>query len=294
MYNNQMTLVEAHNAAAMEKENKEREHIAKIKMEREKQEKFIKEFSPFINDCKLYFLAESYVKIIDKSMRESSIDYDKNICRNLLYQYFGESKIDLTLKKMEETTQFLSELSCLIKSSVQKIEESCDRCNNSTFNIKNSINTEFFDKLNSMSNDQMTKAICTNVQKGTSDFVEGVIKDKKYMEDTATTIKDKVDKLKPDTDDSVKEGYYKTYERRIHENRDQRPKNLLEHLVYGLSKNSIKNDSLKQVFVNEGKIDMDHIQTVANSIYITLEAMNTTRLKEMDKVFFNEVVKSIK
>lgn len=290
MYNNQsLSLYESYNTVLKEEENKERERLAKVRKEREEKEKSIKEYANFLNKCKSYFIVEGMINIIDKSMAGTNIAYDKNICRNLVCNYINENGADLTLLRMSETTEFLSEFANIIYEEMDKIQESCDKENCNTFKIKNSINTEFFDKLNMATDDQLTKAICNKIQKGTQDYVENVIEDKKTMEETAKKIKEKVDALKP-TDDAVRESYYKLYERRINEEKAKRPKGILETLVYNISRKSIKDESLRESFTTSGKLNLDEIEKAANSIYITLEAMNTIRFKEFDKETFRQIV----
>ena len=49
----------------------------------------------------------------------------------------------------------------------------------------------------------------------------------------------------------------------------------------------------KEAFINEGKTNLDKIMNVATGIYVTLEAMNSSRLQVMDKRVFNEVLTSL-
>lgn len=292
MNNNQsLSLYDSYNVVLKENENKEKERLAKLQKEREDKEKSLKEYTKFLNTCKSYFIVEGMMNVINNSMSNNpSIQYDKNICRNLILNFVNESGPDLTLLKMSETTCFLSEMANIIYESVESVEESCNKEDHKTFKIKNSINTDFFDKLNMATDTQLTKCICDKIQKGTEEYMEGVMQDKKNMEETANKIKEKVDSLKT-KDESVKESYYKLYESRINESRKARPKGLLETLIYNISRKSIKDESLRESFTTGGKLDIDKVEKAANSIYITLEAMNTTRFREFDKDLFRDIVK---
>ncbi len=294
MYNvKSLTLSESHNVVMMENQAKEKSKIEKMRKDKEYKEKSIKEFSSFINNCKVYFIVESMVNTIDNAMKNSNISYNRNICKNIIQNYVNEAGAENTLRRMEEETMYLSERADIIRKSLQCVEENCNKTDKSTFNIKTSTNTEFFDRLNFASNDQLTKTICKSIQTATQDYVEGVIKDKQNMEETANKVKERVSALKTN-DKDIQESYYKLYERKINETRKERPKNLLESLIINISKNVLKSDNLKSRYVCEGKIDVDGVETIANSIYITLEAMNTTRFKTMDKDYFNSVLKSTK
>ena len=118
------------------------------------------------------------------------------------------------------------------------------------------------------------------------------LKDKENMKETAEKIKAKVDELKTD-DEQVKESYYRTYENRIKTSRKERPKNLLESVVVSLSENAHRDEVLKEAFITEGKTNLDRIMNVATGVYVTLEAMNSSRLQVMDKRIFNEVLTSL-
>ena len=109
---------------------------------------------------------------------------------------------------------------------------------------------------------------------------------------SAEKIKAKVDELKTDNE-QVKESYYRVYENRIKTSRKERPKNLLESVIISLSENAHRNEVLKEAFINEGKTNLDKIMNVATGIYVTLEAMNSSRLQVMDKRVFNEVLTSL-
>lgn len=289
---NTMTLVEAHNAVKMEREQKEREKIENNRKAREDKELSIKEFSKFINKCKSYFIVESVVNLIDKSLRESNIKYSPNICRNVLYEHVNSVGSDILLKQMSEKTLFLSEMANNIYNAIDKVTESCDKCDSKTFNIKTSINTDFFDKMNMYTDDQITKTLCKRVEKAENEYIEDMMKDKKVIEDTANKIKEKVDSLKTN-DQTVKESYSKLYSKRIGDSVHKRPKGILEFMITNISRKSLKDEALKESFITEGKIDFDKVKETSNSIFIALEAMNTIRLKEFDKNDFINISRSL-
>lgn len=292
-YNNNGTLVESQSVSNMENINNKNESLHKMRQLRENADRSIRQFPGFLNKVKTYFIVEGMMFTIDQAMKNDiNISYDKNICRNILENYVNDHNPELVLKAMEEKTMYLSNMAKVIREEVQTVEEGCNKADSDTFNIKTSTNTDFFDKLNMMTNDQLSKSIHNSVLKATQDFVEGVAKDKENMKETAEKIKAKVDELKTD-DEQVKESYYRTYENRVKANRRERPKNLLESIVISVSENAHRNEVLKEAFINEGKTDLNKVMNLATGVYVTLEAMNSTRLQVMDKRVFNEVMVSI-
>lgn len=290
MYN---TLIESHNVAEMEKRNAEMQNLEKMRQLRENADRSMRQYPGFISKCKTYFIVEGMMYTIDKSMKDSNIDYDRNVCRNILEGYIKEKNPDLLLKEMEEKTLYLSSMAKAINEAVESVAEGCNKADNTTFNIKNSINTEFFDKMNMMTDEQLNKTIHNSVVKATQDYVEGVIKDKENMKETSEKIKAKVDSLKTDNQD-IKESYYRHYEYKIKENRKERPKNLLESIIINISEKAHKDAVVKESFIVGGKTDLDKVEKVATSVYVTLEAMNTTQLQVMDKAIFTKVVNSFR
>lgn len=290
MYN---TLIESHNVAEMEKRNAEMQNLEKMRQLRENADRSMRQYPGFISKCKTYFIVEGMMYTIDKSMKYSNIDYDRNVCRNILEGYIKEKNPDLLLKEMEEKTLYLSSMAKAINEAVESVAEGCNKADNNTFTIKNSVNTEFFDKMNMMTNDQLNKTIHNSVVKATQDYVEGVIKDKENMKETSEKIKAKVDSLKTDNQD-LKESYYRHYEYKIKENRKERPKNLLESIIINISEKAHKDAVVKESFIVGGKTDLDKVEKVATSVYVTLEAMNTTQLQVMDKAIFTKVVNSFR
>lgn len=287
------TITESKSISNMESNNKKNEELNKMRRLRESADRSMKQFPKFMNKVKTYFIVEGMMFTIDQAMKEeTNISYDRNICRNILENYVNDHNPELVLKAMEEKTMYLSSMAKVIREEVEAVEEGCNKADSDTFNIKTSTNTDFFDKLNMMTNDQLSKSIHNSVLKATQDFVEGVTKDKENMKETAEKIKAKVDELKTD-DEQVKESYYRAYENRIKTSRKERPKNLLETVVVSLSENAHRDEVLKEAFINEGKTNLDKIMNVATGVYVTLEAMNSSRLQVMDKRIFNEVLTSL-
>lgn len=292
-YSMNNTITESKSISNMESNDKKNEELNKMRQLRESADRSMKQFPKFMNKVKTYFIVEGMMFTIDQAMKEdTNISYDRNICRNILENYVNDHNPELVLKAMEEKTMYLSSMAKVIREEVEAVEEGCNKADSDTFNIKTSTNTDFFDKLNMMTNDQLSKSIHNSVLKATQDFVEGVTKDKENMKETAEKIKAKVDELKTD-DEQVKESYYRAYENRIKASRKERPKNLLESVIISLSENAHRNEVLKEAFINEGKTNLDKIMNVATGIYVTLEAMNSSRLQVMDKRVFNEVLTSL-
>ena len=292
-YSMNNTITESKSISNMENNNKKNEELNKMRQLRESADRSMKQFPKFMNKVKTYFIVEGMMFTIDQAMKEdTNISYDRNICRNILENYVNDHNPELVLKAMEEKTMYLSSMAKVIREEVEAVEEGCNKADSDTFNIKTSTNTDFFDKLNMMSNDQLSKSIHNSVLKATQDFVEGVTKDKENMKETAEKIKAKVDELKTD-DEQVKESYYRAYENRIKTSRKERPKNLLETVIVSLSENAHRDEVLKEAFINEGKTNLDKIMNVATGVYVTLEAMNSSRLQVMDKRVFNEVLTSL-
>lgn len=292
-YSMNNTITESKSISNMESNNKKNEELNKMRQLRESADRSMKQFPKFMNKVKTYFIVEGMMFTIDQAMKkDTNISYDRNICRNILENYVNDHNPELVLKSMEEKTMYLSSMAKVIREEVEAVEEGCNKADSDTFNIKTSTNTDFFDKLNMMTNDQLSKSIHNSVLKATQDFVEGVTKDKENMKETAEKIKAKVDELKTD-DEQVKESYYRAYENRIKTSRKERPKNLLESVIISLSENAHRNEVLKEAFINEGKTNLDKIMNVATGVYVTLEAMNSSRLQVMDKRIFNEVLTSL-
>ena len=292
-YSMNNTITESKSISNMESNDKKNEELNKMRQLRESADRSMKQFPKFMNKVKTYFIVEGMMFTIDQAMKEdTNISYDRNICRNILENYVNDRNPELVLKAMEEKTMYLSSMAKVIREEVEAVEEGCNKADSDTFNIKTSTNTDFFDKLNMMTNDQLSKSIHNSVLKATQDFVEGVTKDKENMKETAEKIKAKVDELKTD-DEQVKESYYRAYENRIKTSRKERPKNLLETVIVSLSENAHRNEVLKEAFINEGKTNLDKIMNVATGVYVTLEAMNSSRLQVMDKRVFNEVLTSL-
>ena len=55
----------------------------------------------------------------------------------------------------------------------------------------------------------------------------------------------------------------------------------------------LKDDVLKQKYMNEATIDMDKVVNSAQLIYTMIEMVNTTNMVNVDEAYMNEYIKSL-
>ena len=81
--------------------------------------------------------------------------------------------------------------------------------------------------------------------------------------------------------------------RKINEMRLNREKNIFHCVVESLTNSVLKDDVLKQKYMNEATIDMDKVVNSAQLIYTMIEMVNTTNMVDVDEAYMNEYIKSL-
>lgn len=74
-----------------------------------------------------------------------------------------------------------------------------------------------------------------------------------------------------------------------------RPKSVFEKMVYNLSEAAIKNDSLRDQYVNEsGRLNTQKVIDAVKCMYTMLEAVSTLKIEKVDAQYIEDTIKSIK
>lgn len=292
---NSYTLNSPNAVEAEEQKLSFQEHSKLVSEQRTKADQRRAKYNKFLTESKDFLIVEAMNKMILQCLPDLDAQLEC-VARNCCENFVKEEGSNNILKRCKSTL-FLNEFYNIVEETYKKVVHGAADNKQDEFEIDSSTMKDYYDKLRGMNYEPMCKAIVTRVADAEKDFVASNIKDKEQIESAAEKAKDRIDSIKAkdeDTAENIKEEFALMYKRDIKDIENRR-RNVLESIIRHMGKNIVSNDTDRINFVQEsGKLDMNKIINTSEVMYTFLEMVNTTRLKEVDAVYLENVIKSIK
>ncbi|MGL5327858.1 MAG: hypothetical protein ACRDD7_01230 [Peptostreptococcaceae bacterium] len=279
-------------ASDLEKRNNEMASIANIydlQHNKLKQERLFREFSL---DVKKSLLAEVMVGLM-----ENSIGYQQDkvraevMQRNLVNNFIEEKGAVAIIKSMKDKSYVLSEFARVIEKYSSIIIEKVDKQNSDTFIIQPEDKDNFFDELKTEDNEAVENAIRLRVADAVEQFINANIKQKEEIKEVLKASQEKIDDT---NNEEVQESYKIQSKTKINNIKEKRTKTVLEQMVYTFAESSMKNETLKEMYAKDNKLDMDSIVENCTIMYAFLETVNTAMFDKVDSKFIDRVLSELK
>lgn len=256
-------------------------------------------YRQFLSEAKTTLLTEAIFYFVNESFdRSVTIDQRKQ-AEAVVLNFVKEEGADKLLNKYSTQTEFLANLSGIVNETYDKVvKEAKDAKKISAFNMKKSTTDAFYDKLQNISNTQVTNKIMDMVAQETENFIQQSVEDKNKMEEMAQKTKEKIDNIKarnPETKEAIKQEMVNTYNRESKLIRTNRPRSIFEEMVYHISNKVVKHkDLLDSHYVNEsGQLDVNKITENTKVLYTVLETLNTFKFRKFDNKDIQEIIQNI-
>lgn len=256
-------------------------------------------YRKFLSEAKTTLLTEAIFYFVNESF-DSSVTIDqRKQAEAVVLNFVKEEGADKLLNKYAIQTEFLANLAGIVNETYNKVvSEVKDAKKISAFSMKKSTTDAFYDKLQNISNTQVTNKIMDMVAQETEDFIQQSVNDKNKMEEMAQQTKEKIDNIKtrnPETREAIKQEMVNTYNRESKLIRTKRPRSVFEEMVYHISNKVVKHkDLLDSHYVNEsGQLDVDKITENAKVLYTVLETLNTFKFRKFNAQDIQELVQNI-
>lgn len=211
--------------------------------------------------------------------------------RAMISEFINEDYSDI-LYKMRTKTPVLSEMYNLIDSTKKKINESIDNEDPSSFRIDKDIKDDFFEQLDTMDTESISSAIRNRVTDAITDFLVANREDHDRIMDTLELTKDKLAQIK-DEPEEIKESYERLSKRHISKIRN-RKKGVFESMVMAMCESVLKDDSLKEQFMEGAKLNMPKITDRIETMYTFIETVNTMRLYDVNEEYMESLIESLR
>ena len=254
---------------------------------KENREKYFK----FSEDVKKKLLSTCINKIFSGALDNNVTKMDCLNNQNYINKFIEQYGVDILLKDYKTKTPMLSEFSNIVEKYHNIIIEKVDKDNPDTYKIDEKDANDFLDEIDNEEVDKVTNIIKNRVSKAIDEFIENNAEDKKEIKEIIDKSTEKISKT---SDEKLAESYKIQCNRQIKELRARREQSIFENMVFNISKSSIKNEELSDVFLNEGKLDIDRIMESATVMYTFLETVNTCKLAKVDLDYINSVCRQLK
>lgn len=280
--------------AEMENMDRMREKRKQLLEQQTRNESRSKQLEEFKSQTYDFLVSESMVHILEKCIPQLNGTF-KSQLRNICTSFVNEETSYKLVNSFKTKTLFLSELASVIEESQKQIIHGCKE-KDGPFKISNNDINKFYNKLDNITDSQITKEISSRVAKAEEEFIKNNINDKKELEELASSTKEKLDSIKNDDselENKLKQECTALYKRKV-DSIMKRKKGILESIVLRMSNGIITEESMLSSYTKEnGKLDMQKIIESSEIMYAFLEMVNTLKIKKVDNNYIKNTLDSI-
>lgn len=254
------------------------------------------------------YVTEGLVAIVDNCLNPVLVreQYHQKLVRQLVTNFVNEEGSMKLLKKFRGTSYIMSEMAYVIETTVESILERADKDNPESFKPDKKDKDKFYDKLSKIEVGDAVDKITDRVQDQAAEFMNtnmsekaelaaSLSKTQKKVEDNKQKLAEKVNsKKEQEKAAKIEEGYIVLGKRRATDIRNSKTKNVLEQMVYTLSKAAIVNESAGKVFVDNSRLNMDKIVEHCETICTFVTALDSLKIINVDEAYIEKMLKDMK
>ena len=247
-------------------------------------------FRKFSSDVKKSFLAECIYRLFDGSLVIEESMNNERVKRVMIDRFLEENGVGNLLLQFKHKTLLLSEYSRLVEKYTNLVLESVDKDNEESYTIDSTLKDNFFEELDLTDTDEVIDSIKVRVSDAVADFINSNIIAKSNIEETIRTAQSNIDTAKTE---ELKESYELAAKRKITNQRINKPTNVFEKFVTEMTKSVMKNDNLKEMYMENNKINMEKIVESCKIMYTFLETVNTAQILNVNEDYIRETLASL-
>ena len=295
--NNRENAIKLNENTINNKDN-ESEYLKMVHLEQESN-KNRQTYANTLSNLRKTLLYECLYSLFDKSLGcqlENAVN--DNIKKNLVENYIQEQGAEKIINSFRGKNYLLSEFYRIInKYSDIMLESKRKKCKSKneqdSIEVDDSSKDDFFEDINTTdSADEVASLIRNRVSTSVNEFINNNAKDQIELKDIINKAQTDIQN-NPNADDSIKESYEYRAKRKI-ANLNKRNKGIFESMISNIANSSFKDDNLKKVYTENGKIKIDFIVENAEIMYTFLEMLNTTEIQRIDESYIETVLKELK
>ena len=258
----------------------------------------------FLQNIKESFITECIMKLYTDSISAPMTSKDKIIARNLVTRFVKENGAgDLIIRFSNSGNRLLSEFGRLSQKYYDIVIESNNKEDAETigqvkeYGLNQNTVDDFYKEISEIDTVDASNMIKERVADAVQEFLDtnsAMEMDYKNIIDQA---KEKIAGIKDTGDEAQQEALIEEYSNiaksKINELKRTRQKNIFNVMVESLMHKIFTDDSYKEVFMRESKIDMDAVVENTQLMYTMLEMINTTNMVNVNESFIDRYLKSL-
>lgn len=237
-------------------------------------------------------VSEVLKKILNESLGLQAINTTEyNLMKeNLVVSFVKEKGAENLLETFKGTSVPLCEASLLCEDYQDKILLFVDEADDSECIVDSDEKKNFYNDLNKIDFSSISTAIKARVMGAISSYQQSNINLKSDLTEETQKAEEKITGAKTE---SVKESIEMKTKAKLNSIKKNKKKNILECMVYNISKAALLNENMSSYRDENGKLDMFKINENAKVMYTFLEMLNTTKLEKIDESYIRDVLKSL-
>ena len=266
----------------------------------------MKNMSRFLVEAKNWLLEECIYRIyneaLDVCLDESNrLLIDEGMRRGVVHQFViengGASKM---LRRFYDQNVLLSEINqCvehyydLIVEATKNKETACKDADG-RYKIPSDVQDKFYRELDTADFGDVSMQISTRVIDAIDNFVTDNSETMNNIRDILQTTKDRVaaskQTIKSNNEAAIAENAAKRQIAKVKQNRKM---NVFSYMIEATAKNIMKDDSLRESFLNKAMLDIDKIKAYVTTTYTMMETANTMQLITVDENYISNVINAL-
>ena len=246
--------------------------------------------SIFCENLRKSLLSDALVYLFEKSTPKSIMHTNRanELRRNLVNKYINENGTLSLLYEFKHKSYLLSEMSRIVEESYDNImEKTKDYTDNYTIDMNDK--KAFYDSLDYIDMDEVADAIRHRVGITIEDFIDSNNRTAAEIKEIITANDEKVNS----SNDTYREEYNMIAKKKIDDLQYNRRTNILENMINRLSRASLSNEDLKNLYFKENSLDMDILVEDCEITYTFLEMLNSAKIKRIDSKYLLETLNNL-
>lgn len=260
------------------------------------QEQIKKKYSAFIKESKTYLLSEALNYFLQPCLKDANKQMGKLLCES----FVTEETAPKLLTHMKGKSVLLALVAEAVEDTHKVVVHGAKDTDPSTFKISKTVTDKFFERLDTLSEPEITDRINKNVCRAIEDYVEANAKDKEKLDKLAEETKDKINNIQARTKEQkekIEQECVQMYKRQVNDikrRKGYRRINLFEEMMNLATQNTLGDKSMLESFTGEdGKLNVPAIRRNVTTMYTFLEMVNVLELKMINEGYVKKVLKDM-
>jgi len=266
----------------------------KMLYSRESESTALSDFKKSVTDA---LVTESIVCLVSSCIDSIILkeEYNQTLVRQLATNFVQEEGSFDLLNRFKSASYMLSELAYVINNSVTSIMEKADPKDKSSLTIDKKDKEKFFKSLDNVSADKAIDTIRNRVMNATQKFIDSNTKGKMEIKNVLANTKEKIEKSREKANGTaLAESHAFIGQRQIMDIREGKVQNVLEAMVYAVSRQALKNEEAKKIFVENASLNMDKVVEHCEVMFTFLTTLDTCKIANIDEAYIEEMLNDLK